>query len=80
MCGTIASWQTGRLKQLNKVSTPCVDDDHFKEEEMKSVGELPKSMLTNCSEMHVFDRYWTTRYSMVSEQTCTINHEMNQGL
>ena len=24
----------------NKVSTPCIDDHHFKEEEMKSVGEL----------------------------------------
>ena len=26
--------------QLYKVSTPCIDDHHFKEEEMKSVGEL----------------------------------------
>ena len=29
-------------KQLYKVSTPCIDDHHFKEEEMKSVGELSK--------------------------------------
>ena len=29
-------------QQLNKVSTPCIDDHHFKEEEMKSVGELLK--------------------------------------
>ena len=27
-------------QQLYKVSTPCVDDHHFKEEETKSVGEL----------------------------------------
>ena len=27
-------------QQLYKVSTPCIDDDHFKEEDMKSVGEL----------------------------------------
>ena len=27
-------------QQLYKVSTPCIDDYHFKEEEMKSVGEL----------------------------------------
>ena len=27
-------------QQLCKVSTPCIDDHHFKEEEMKSVGEL----------------------------------------
>ena len=27
-------------QQLYKVSTPCIDDHHFKEEEMKHVGEL----------------------------------------
>ena len=27
-------------QQLYKVSTPCIEDHHFKEEEMKSVGEL----------------------------------------
>ena len=27
-------------QQLYKVSTPCIDDHHFKEEEMKSVGEM----------------------------------------
>ena len=27
-------------QQLHKVSVPCIDDHHFKEEEMKSVGEL----------------------------------------
>ena len=27
-------------QQHYKVSTPCIDDHHFKEEEMKSVGEL----------------------------------------
>ena len=27
-------------QQLYKVTTPCIDDHHFKEEEMKSVGEL----------------------------------------
>ena len=27
-------------QQLYKVSTPCIDDHHFKEEKMKSVGEL----------------------------------------
>ena len=29
-------------QQLYKVSTPCIDDHHFKEEEMKSVGDLSK--------------------------------------
>ena len=27
-------------QQLYKVSTPCIDDHHFKEEETRSVGEL----------------------------------------
>ena len=27
-------------QQLYKVSTPCIDDHHFKEEKMRSVGEL----------------------------------------
>ena len=47
-------------QQLYKVSTPCIDDHHFKEGEMKSVGELSKSMLSNCSEMLVFGTYWKT--------------------
>ena len=29
-------------QQLYKVSTPCIDDHQFKEEELKSVGELSK--------------------------------------
>ena len=29
-------------QQLYQVSTPCIDDHHFKEEETKSVGELPQ--------------------------------------
>ena len=36
----LAFWTTHLLSQ---VSTPCIDDDHhFKEEDMKSVGELPQ--------------------------------------
>ena len=34
------SWQNKTTQQLYKVSTPCIDDHHFKEEETKSVGEL----------------------------------------
>ena len=33
----LANWTT---QQLYKVSTPCIDDHHFKEEETKSVREL----------------------------------------
>ena len=34
-------------QQFYKVSIPCIDDHHFKEEEMKSVGELS----TTCSQI-----------------------------
>ena len=30
-------------QHLYKVSTPCIDDHHFKEEELKSVGELSQA-------------------------------------
>ena len=43
-------------QQLYKVSTPCIDDHHFKEEELTSVGEL----LSNCSEMLILGKNWTT--------------------
>ena len=32
-------------QQLYKVSTPCIDDHHFNEEEMKSVGECSQIVL-----------------------------------
>ena len=67
-------------QQLYKVSTPCIDDHHFKEEELKSVERIVKSMLSICSEMLRLGAYWTTRYSMVSEQTCTVDHKMDQSM
>ena len=36
----IVSSANKSTQQLYKVSTPCIDDHHFKEEEMKFVGEL----------------------------------------
>ena len=47
-------------QQLYKVSTPCIDGHHFKQEELKSVGELSKGMLSNCSEMLKLGTYWKT--------------------
>ena len=38
-------------QQLHKVSTPCIDDHHFKEEELKSLGDLSKvcsQIVLNC--------------------------------
>ena len=42
-------------QQLYKVSTPCIDDHHFKEEEMKFVGELPQV----CSQKYLKCLYLT---------------------
>ena len=42
MCGTILRVGEQTTQQLHKVSTLCIDDHHFKEEELKSVAELSK--------------------------------------
>ena len=48
-------------QQLHKISTPCIDDHHFKEEEIR--GRIVKSMLSNGSEMLKLGTNWTTWYS-----------------
>ena len=47
-------------QQLYKVSTPCIDDHHFKEEENEICWRIVKYMLSNCSEMFIFGKNWTT--------------------
>ena len=40
---TLSSWyHTRRVEQLHKVSSPCLDDHQFKQEELESVEELPE--------------------------------------
>ena len=43
-------------------------------------GRIVKRMLSNCSEMLKLGTYWKTWYSVVCEQTCTIDHKMDQSL
>ena len=72
-CGTIIS------QEIYKVSTPCIDDHHFKEEELKSVGNLSKV----CSQIALKCLYLARigrLIFMVSEQTCTIDHKMDQSM
>ena len=38
----IANWRTKRQSNLYKVSSPCLDDHHFKKDELESVGEWSK--------------------------------------
>ena len=42
-------------------------------------GTIAKSVLSNCSEMLRLGTYWKTWFSMVSEQTCTIDQKMDQS-
>ena len=53
-----AIWRTETTQQLFKVKTPCLDDSQFKEDELGSVGETVKRMLSNCPEMPVFGTHW----------------------
>ena len=39
-----------------------------------------QSMLSYCSGMFILGACWKTRYSMVSEQTCTIDHKMDPSV
>ena len=51
VCGTILWVAKKTTQQLYKVSTPCIDDHRFKEEELKSVGQLSKvcsQIVLNC--------------------------------
>ena len=47
-------------QQLYKVSTPCIDDRHFKEEELKSVGELSKVCSQIVLKKLFLGTYWKT--------------------
>ena len=47
-------------QQPYKVPTPCIDDHHFKEEEMNSVGQLSHVCISNCSEMLFLGTDWKT--------------------
>ena len=70
-------------QQLYKVSTPCIDDHHFKEEEeeeLKSVGELSKvcsQIVLKClysANIGRPDILWSVN------RTCTADYEMDQSL
>ena len=45
-------------QQLYKVSTPCIHDHHFKEEELKFAGEMSQVYFQIVSEMLILGTYW----------------------
>ena len=55
-----------KTQRFHKVSSPCIDDHHFKEEETKICWRIVKYMLSNCSEMLILGKNWTTWYFLWS--------------
>ena len=45
-------------QQLYKVSTPCLDDLHFKRGRIEICRRIVKSMLADCSKMLILGTYW----------------------
>ena len=52
----------------------------FQRRRIEIRGRIVKSIISNCSEMLLLGTYWKTWYSLVSEQTCTIDHKMDQSV
>ena len=80
MCGTIL-WVG---KQDDSTTLKSINSMHwwpsFQRRRIEIRRRILKRMLSICSEMLTFGTYWKTRYSMVSEQTCTIDHKMDHSL
>ena len=79
ICGTIL-WVG---KQDDSTTLQSIYSMHswpsFQRRRIEIRGRIVKSMLSNCSEMLIIGTYWTSWYSMVSEQTCTIDHKMTKA-
>ena len=80
MCGTIL-WVG---KQDDSTTLPSIYSMHrwpsFQRGRIEICRRLGKSILSKFSEMRVLGTDWKTWYSIVSEQTCTIDYEMDQSL
>ena len=61
------------VEQLYKVSSPCLDDHQFKQEERESVGELSEVCSHIVLKMFVLGTNWTTWHLVVSQQACEIS-------
>ena len=49
-----------KVEQLYKVSSPCLDDNEFKQEDFESVGELSEVCPPYYIKMLVLGTNWTT--------------------
>ena len=80
VCGTIM-WDG---EQDDSTTLQSINSMHwwpsFQRRRIEIRGRIVPSMLSDCPAMLVLGTYWKTWYSMVSEQTCTIDHIMDQSL
>ena len=67
-------------QQLCKVSTPLHRWPSFQRGRIEICWRIVTSMLPGCPELLLLGTCWTTWCSVVSEQTCTIDHEINPKL
>ena len=56
----VVNWRRKRQRQLYTVSTPCLDDHNFKEEELETVGDLAKVCSQIVFKKFVFGTNWWT--------------------
>ena len=80
MCGTI--FWVG--EQNDSTTLQSINSLHwwpsFQRRRLEILGRIVKSMLSDCPKMLTLGTYWTTWYSVVSEQTCTIDYKVDQSL
>ena len=70
----IVSWQTGGLNNSTRYQLHALMIIISKKKNWNPWENCQKYTL-NFSKMLILGTYWTTRFSMVSEQTCTIDHK-----
>ena len=68
-----------KMEQLSKVSSPCLDDHQFKQGELESVGELSEVCSQIVLKCLYLARIGRPDISMVSEQNCSFNHQMDRS-
>ena len=75
------NWQNKKVtEELCKVSNACLDDHHFKKEELESVGELSEVCSHIVLKCMYLARICRTRHLMDSEQTCSSRHQMDKSM
>ena len=56
------------IEQMERFSTPCIDDQQFRKKELETDGELPKSVLSNRPGMHAFGAHEVTKWTTACDK------------